>query len=65
MIDREFSPEGYNIGWNAGETGGQHIPHAHLHVIPRFAEGPYAGKGIRHWLKSKDNIRPDPENKQN
>ncbi|MCW1927784.1 HIT family protein [Bhargavaea beijingensis] len=64
LLDREFSPDGYNIGWNAGGTGGQHIPHAHLHVIPRFADEPYAGKGIRHWLKSHDNIRQAPVNKQ-
>jgi diadenosine tetraphosphate (Ap4A) HIT family hydrolase len=63
LLDREFSPDGYNIGWNAGEAGGQHIPHAHLHVIPRFADEPYAGKGIRHWLKSRDNRRPVPETK--
>ncbi|EMR07120.1 hypothetical protein C772_00765 [Bhargavaea cecembensis DSE10] len=65
LLDREFSPDGYNIGWNAGGTGGQHIPHTHLHVIPRFADEPYAGKGIRHWLKSPDNRRPDSENKLN
>ncbi|KZE37587.1 cell-cycle regulation histidine triad HIT protein [Bhargavaea cecembensis] len=61
LLDRKFSPDGYNIGWNSGETGGQHIPHAHLHVIPRFADEPYAGRGIRHWLKSRDNRRPVPE----
>lgn len=63
LLDREYSLNGYNIGWNAGETGGQHIPHAHLHIIPRYADEPYAGKGIRHWLKSRDNGRPVPESK--
>jgi diadenosine tetraphosphate (Ap4A) HIT family hydrolase len=28
-------PDGYNIGINVGEAGGQTIAHAHLHVIPR------------------------------
>lgn len=54
-IDR---PDGYTIGWNSGETGGQHIFHAHLHVIPRFQDEPYAGRGIRSWLKDIDNMRP-------
>jgi histidine triad (HIT) family protein len=51
-------PDGFNVGWNCGPVGGQVIPHAHLHVIPRFADEPYAGKGIRHWLKQESNRRP-------
>jgi diadenosine tetraphosphate (Ap4A) HIT family hydrolase len=58
LLDETFSPDGYNLGWNCGTVGGQHIPHAHLHVIPRFADEPFAGKGIRHWLKSPENRRP-------
>lgn len=30
-------PDGYNVGFNAGEAAGQTIMHFHLHVIPRFA----------------------------
>jgi histidine triad (HIT) family protein len=33
-MDREFLPDGYNIGWNCGRVGGQELFHAHLHVIP-------------------------------
>ncbi|PWV94521.1 diadenosine tetraphosphate (Ap4A) HIT family hydrolase [Paenibacillus cellulosilyticus] len=58
VLDAEYQPDGYNVGWNTGSVGGQHIFHAHLHVIPRFADEPFAGKGIRHWFKSQDNIRP-------
>jgi diadenosine tetraphosphate (Ap4A) HIT family hydrolase len=29
----------------------------HLHVIPRFADEPLAGKGIRHWIKQPANRR--------
>lgn len=57
LLDAEYSPEGYNVGWNCGVVGGQHIFHAHLHVIPRFADEPLAGKGIRHWLKQPENLR--------
>lgn len=54
----ELQPDGFNVGWNCGEVGGQSIHHAHLHIIPRFKDEPFAGKGIRHWLKSEANLRP-------
>lgn len=57
-LDDIDQPDGYTIGWNSGETGGQHIFHAHLHVIPRFQDEPYAGRGIRSWLKDINNMRP-------
>ncbi|PYI51954.1 HIT family protein [Paenibacillus flagellatus] len=56
-IDREWSPDGYNVGWNCMPVGGQTVPHAHLHVIPRFRDEPLAGKGIRHHLKQPSNRR--------
>lgn len=54
-LDAEQSPAGYNIGWNCGRVGGQEVFHAHMHVIPRFAREPLAGKGIRALLKSDAN----------
>jgi diadenosine tetraphosphate (Ap4A) HIT family hydrolase len=54
-MDREFSPDGYNVGWNSGAVAGQEVFHAHMHVIPRFAQEPLAGKGIRSLLKSDAN----------
>lgn len=56
-LDETMEPDGYNIGYNCYETGGQHIFHAHLHIIPRFEDEPHAGKGIRHWLKQEENKR--------
>ena len=35
-LDGEYSPDGYNIGMNCGEMAGQTVPHAHIHVIPRY-----------------------------
>jgi diadenosine tetraphosphate (Ap4A) HIT family hydrolase len=57
-IDREFAPDGYNVGWNCGAPAGQEVLHAHMHVIPRFADEPLAGRGIRYWLKQDANRRP-------
>jgi diadenosine tetraphosphate (Ap4A) HIT family hydrolase len=56
-IDETHHPDGYNIGWNCGAVAGQEIMHAHLHVIPRFKDEPYAGRGIRSWLKQGANRR--------
>ena len=56
-IDENYQPEGYNVGWNCGHVGGQHIMHAHMHVIPRYADEPMAGKGIRFLFKSDENKR--------
>jgi diadenosine tetraphosphate (Ap4A) HIT family hydrolase len=57
-LDEKYKPDGYNLGWNVGLIAGQEVKHAHLHVIPRFADEPFAGKGIRHWLKKDENSRP-------
>ena len=57
LLDEESAPDGYNVGWNVGEVGGQSIPQVHLHVIPRFTDEPLAGKGIRYYLKQPENRR--------
>ena len=57
LIDAEYNPQGYNLGWNCGAVAGQTVFHAHLHVIPRYASEPYAGRGIRYWLKQEFNRR--------
>lgn len=56
-LDKKYSPDGYNIGWNVGKVAGQEVAHAHMHIIPRFADEPLAGKGIRFWFKQKENQR--------
>lgn len=48
-----LGPDGYTLGWNVGAVGGQNVFHTHLHIIPRFADEPLAGKGIRHAFKQQ------------
>jgi len=57
-LDKEYKPDGYNLGWNVGQIAGQTVSYAHLHIIPRFKDEPFAGKGIRHWIKKDENARP-------
>ena len=56
-LDKKYKPDGYNIGWNVGKVAGQEIAHAPLHIIPRYADEPYAGKGLRYWFKQPENVR--------
>ena len=35
QLQRVHSPDGFNIGVNVLAAGGQTIPHAHVHIIPR------------------------------
>ena len=56
LIDAH-NPDGYNLGWNILPIGGQNVMHAHLHLLPRYADEPLAGKGIRAHIKSESNKR--------
>lgn len=56
-LDKKYASDGYNVGWNVGKVAGQEVAHAHLHIIPRYSDELYAGKGIRYWFKRPENIR--------
>lgn len=36
LIERDYAPDGYNIGINDGSAAGQTIMHLHVHLIPRY-----------------------------
>ncbi|MFB6075749.1 MAG: HIT family protein [Candidatus Aenigmatarchaeota archaeon] len=42
QIDQALNPDGFTIGINQGEAGGQRVPHLQIHIIPRF-EGDQGG----------------------
>jgi diadenosine tetraphosphate (Ap4A) HIT family hydrolase len=33
---KRYNPDGFNVGINVNEAAGQTIPHAHIHLIPRY-----------------------------
>ena len=54
-------PDGYNVGFNAGEAAGQTVPHLHIHVIPRYRgdmDDPRGG--VRGVIPSRQKYGPSP-----
>lgn len=48
IISKKYQPDGFNLGFNVNQAGGQKVMHAHIHLIPRY-QGDNQGKkhGIR------------------
>ena len=58
VIDSTHRPDGYNVGFNVGDAGGQTVFHLHVHVIPRFngdMEDPRGG--VRHVIPERGNYK--------
>ena len=49
-LDKEFKPDGYNIGINDGPSAGQTIAHLHIHLIPRYQGDRTDPRGGVRWL---------------
>src|SRR5688500_13057619 len=50
LLSQQFAPAGFNIGINDGTAAGQTVPHAHIHVIPRYqGDVPDPRGGVR-WI---------------
>ena len=48
ILDEKYHPDGYNVGFNVKEAGGQSVMHTHMHVIPRYkGDHPHPRGGIR------------------
>ncbi len=50
QLDREFSPDAYNIGINDGPAAGQTVPHCHIHLIPRYKGDVSDPRGGIRWV---------------
>lgn len=54
ILDKEFKPDGYNIGMNLGVAAGQTVNHHHIHLIPRFnGDIPDPRGGVRGVIPEK------------
>jgi diadenosine tetraphosphate (Ap4A) HIT family hydrolase len=49
-LEKEFKPDGYNIGINDGPTAGQTVPHLHMHLIPRYKGDLEDPRGGVRWI---------------
>ncbi len=50
-IAQVLSPDGFNIGWNQGDAGGQAVKHLHVHILPRWNGD---GGGSMHSIVKKE-----------
>lgn len=56
IILDKYSPNGFNIGMNCGESAGQTVFHFHCHLIPRYTGDTKNPRGgVRHVIPSKGN----------
>jgi diadenosine tetraphosphate (Ap4A) HIT family hydrolase len=54
IIEKKYTPNGYNLGINIGKEAGQTILHLHIHLIPRYrgdVEDPEGG--VRNIIPGK------------
>ena len=49
-LEREHTPAGWNVGFNAGPAAGQTVFHAHVHVIPRYPGDVDDPRGGIRWV---------------
>jgi len=49
-LEREYAPDGYNIGLNNGVAAGQTVMHAHMHLIPRYRGDATDPRGGVRWI---------------
>ncbi len=50
VVNKAFSPDGFNVGINIGKSAGQKMNHVGIHIIPRYLNDGSKKTGIRHIL---------------
>jgi len=56
ILQNKFNPDGFNVGININESGGQTVPHVHIHLIPRYkGDVKEARGGVRGVIPEKMN----------
>jgi diadenosine tetraphosphate (Ap4A) HIT family hydrolase len=49
-LQERHRPDGYNVGVNIGDAGGQTVGHVHVHLIPRYAGDVDDPRGGIRWI---------------
>jgi diadenosine tetraphosphate (Ap4A) HIT family hydrolase len=61
QLQGELVPEGFTIGINDGVAAGRTVPHAHVHVIPRWiGDVPDPRGGLRWVIPGKADYWSEP-----
>jgi diadenosine tetraphosphate (Ap4A) HIT family hydrolase len=50
QLEKEFKPDGYNVGINIAPVAGQTVQHVHVHLIPRYFGDVSDPRGGVRWV---------------
>jgi len=50
LVEKDHTPDGFNIGINDGAAAGQTVPHLHMHLIPRYTGDQNDPRGGVRWV---------------
>ena len=54
ILQKQFNPDGFNVGINIQAAAGQTVHHAHIHLIPRYqGDVPEPRGGVRGVIPGK------------
>ncbi|PPS45418.1 HIT family protein [Chroococcidiopsis sp. TS-821] len=54
ILNKEFAPDGFNVGINVNRDAGQNMMHASIHIIPRYKGDAVSSKsGMRYVIPGK------------
>ncbi len=50
ILTKQFNPDGFNVGININQAGGQKMSHTNIHIIPRYQGDTNKKSGIRNVI---------------